>query len=332
MILQTLEELEGDLRKNGFRRVYVILGQEHYRAREAINLLKKKALLPESISFDYSEFSGADAAADGIMASAGTFPMLAKRRVILVTEADRLKEDEQEKLINSLKNQEISPRSMLILVAENLDHRKRFYKILHELACVVEFQKLKGSAMERWAESFVRREGYRISVKSLKHVIELAGQDLQSLSSELEKLFLRAGKEKTIPDSAVEDMVRSSRQHSIFELLDAVGNRDRKGALRLLANLLQREAPSAVTAMMARHCRQVLIAKECILEGNSVQDTAKAAQISPYFLDKFLRQARNADTSVIRQMYIHLAEIDRRLKSSAGDGPMMLEKLICELV
>jgi DNA polymerase-3 subunit delta len=331
LILQALDELEGDLRNNGLRSIYVILGPEVYQSRQALELLKSKILSPDSIPFDYSEFSGTEAAASRITEAAGTFPMMGKRRLVLVAESDRLKDEEQEKLIDSLKD--ISPRSTLILVAEDLDRRKRFYKALHESGCVVEFRRLKGLALERWAESFVRRACYRLSADGLKQVIELAGADLQSLAMELEKLFLYAGKEKSIPDSAIADMVSGSRQHGIFDLVDAVGSRDRNGALRLLANLVETgEDPLGIVAMLARHCRQVLIAKECILQGSNALDTARATQTSPYFVDKLLRQSRSADASVIRQMYIRLAEIDRRLKTSGGDGRILLEKLLCALV
>ncbi|MBP1624050.1 MAG: hypothetical protein H6Q07_2070, partial [Acidobacteria bacterium] len=66
--------------------------------------------------------------------------------------------------------------------------------------------------------------------------------------------------------------------------------------------------------------------------GTPVRDIASAAQIPPFVLDQFVRQARSADPSAIRRMFIKLAEIDRRLKSSSADGRMLLESLICALV
>jgi DNA polymerase-3 subunit delta len=148
----------------------------------------------------------------------------------------------------------------------------------------------------------------------------------------LEKLILYAGKEKSISDGAIEDLVRASRQHGIFELIGALARRDRSGALRSLANLLSMgEHPLVVVAMIARHCRQILIAKEHLLQGGNEREIGAAAQIPPFLLDQFLRQARAADSAEVQRMYIQLAEIDRRLKSSSGDGRMLLERLICSL-
>jgi DNA polymerase III subunit delta len=330
VILQGLEELESDLKRE-LRPVYLILGPEIYQCRSAIALLKKHTLSPDSVAFDFSEFNAAEASVDEIMEAAGTFPMVSKRRLVLVDDVEHLKESDQGGLLDSLAR--LSKRSTLVLLAEDIDHRKKFYKTLREKHCVAEFPKLKGMALEKWAEAFIRNEGYRISTATIKKIVELVGSDLQTLSSELEKLMLSSGKEKDISHTAVEDLVRASRQHGIFELINAIGQRDRAGALRSLANLLSMgEHPLVIVTMMARNCRQILIAKEGLLQGNNAKEIASTAQIPPFILDQFLRQARAIDAASVQEMYIRLAAIDKRLKSTSLDGRIMLESLICALL
>jgi DNA polymerase III subunit delta len=257
--------------------------------------------------------------------------MVSKRRLVLVTDAANLTESDQNECIDSLGN--LSKRSTLVLSAEELDHRKKFYKTLRERHCVSEFAKLKGIALEKWAESFIRKQGYRISSPAVRKLVELAGSDLQTLASELEKLMISSGNEKDISGTSIEDLIRASRQHGIFELIQSLGQRDRAGALRSLASLLNMgEHPLAIVAMMARHCRQILIAKEGLAQGNRTQEIASAAQIPPFILEQFLRQARAVDADSIQKMYVRLASIDKRLKSTSLDGRIMLESLICALV
>jgi DNA polymerase-3 subunit delta len=330
VILQSLEELESDLKKE-LRPVYLVLGPEIYQCRSAIALLKKYALSPDSAAFDFSEFYAGEASVDEIMEAGGTYPMLSRRRLVQVADVENLKESDQGFLLDSLAG--LSKRSVLILLAEDLDHRKKFYKTLREKHCVAEFPKLKGIALERWADAFLRKQGYRCSSPTIKRIVELAGSDLQTLSSELEKLMLSSGNEKDIPKTAVEELVRASRQHGIFELIDAIGQRDRAAALRSLASLLSMgEHPLMIVTMMARHCRQILIAKESLLQGISSREIASAAQIPSFMVDKFLSQARAFDPASVQETYIRLAEIDRRLKSTSLDGRVMLESLICNLV
>jgi len=331
VILQSPEELEIDLRNKGWRNVYLILGPEQYYCRLAVHLLKRNALSPGSEAFDYSEFIAGNATVDKIIEAVSTFPMVSLRRLVLVTEAEKLKENEQDALLDSIKS--ISGRGTLVLVAEELDHRKRFYRQLRDMNSVAEFPKLKSAALVQWAEAFVRRQGYRIASSAIRKIVELAGSDLQTLACELEKLFLYAGKERNIPESAVNDLVGVSRQHGIFELIDAAARHDRSGALRSLTNLLSMgEHPLVIVTMMARQCRQLLIAKEHLLRGSNAQTIGNAAQVPPFLLDQFLRQARASDAAQVQEMYIRLADIDRRLKSSSGDGRLLLECLICALV
>jgi DNA polymerase III subunit delta len=326
-----LDAFESELRNGKFRSVYLILGPEQYQCRQAIALLKSLVVNSEAMAFDYTEFVAGEASMDEVIEVASTFPMASKRRLVLLTQAEKLKDSEQDLLLKSMEN--LSPRSTLALAAEDLDHRKRFYKTLRDQSFVLEFPKLKGSALENWAESFVRKQGYKISSAAVKKIVELAGSDLQSLSMELEKLLLYAGTAKTVPDSAVDDLVRGSRQQSIFELIGAVSQHDRGAALRSLANLLgMGEHPFVIITMMARHCRQVMIAQEFLRQGSPSRDIGTAAQIPAFLLDQFLRQARATDPIPIRQMFVRLADIDRRLKSSGADGRLLLENLICELV
>lgn len=331
MILQQIEELEKQLHRKELHRVYLVLGPELYHCRAALNLLKKSVITPDAYAFDYSEFTAGEDTVDAVIEAIETFPMIAPRRLVIVTRAEKLKETEQHKLLAAIET--MSKRTVLILTADELDHRRRFYKVLCEKGCVAEFPKLKEAALERWAESYVQRQGYRISSASVHKLVEMAGTDLQGLATELEKVILWAGNEKNIPDSAIEDLVRESRHQGIFELIGAIGERNRGKALRSLANLLSMgDNPIGIAAMMARHCRQVLIARECLLQRKDPREIAGAVQMPPYFLDRFLRQVRAADYESIREIFMRLADADRRLKSSSVDGRILLENIICTLV
>lgn len=331
MIIQSLEELGKELDNEKPHRVYLVLGPEMHLLGMAVDMLKAKFVSPDAEAFDYSEFSTGEASLDEIIEAAGTFPMIARHRVVLVTQVGKLKDAEHEELLESLSS--LTPRTILILTADELDHRKRFYRTLRERDCVAEFARLKGPALERWAAGFFQRHGCRVSSSAIKRIVDLAGADLQSLAGELEKVVLYAGGSRQIPDSVIADLISGSRQQGIFDLINAVGRRDRVASLRSLSNLLSMgEHPLVVVSMMGRHCRQMMIAREGLDQGNDARQIGNAAQIPPFLLDQFLRQARTADIGAIRKMFVRLAETDRALKSSSVDGQLLLENLICTFV
>jgi len=330
MIIQTLEELENDL-SAAIRPVYLVLGPEKYLCDQALLILKSRIVTPGATDFDCSVYAAGGVRAAEILESANIYPMLSKRRLVVVEDVEKFKDAEAETLLEGLHS--VSPRSTVILTATELDKRKKFYKTFQKDFHLCEFPRLKGSAVERWADAFVRKNGYHISAAALKRVVDVAGADLRTLASEFEKLMLYAGAEKNIPDAVIEDLVRVSRQQSIFDLTNAVGRRDRAGALRSMGNLLgMGEHPLVIVIMLARHCRQMLIAIEGLNERKNPRDIASAAQIPLFALDQFLAGARAVNPNTVRDMYIRLAVIDRQLKSSSLDGRALLEGLICEFV
>jgi DNA polymerase III subunit delta len=330
MSLTTPDELETELRRKQVRPVYLLLGPEEYLRNRALKLLKEATLTSEAVVFNYAEFAATSGSLGESLDILNTFPMMAPRRMVVVSEIDALDKPEQERLGAYVRRP--SDRSVLVLVAENLDQRTTFYATLKEKTCVVEFPKLKGFALERWAQDLIRTRGYRISSESIRKLVDLAGSDLQSLANETEKLLIYCSDQKTIPDSAVDDSIGASRHHSIFELTDALGRRDRKKALRLLGNLLASgENAQYITAMLARHFRQILIAKELLNQGRNSREIGTAAQIHPYALDGFIRQARAIDERVAERMYVGLASADFRLKSSGVEKRLIFEHLICAL-
>ena len=330
MIVQTLEELEKDLAA-AIRLVYLVLGPEEYHCDQALAILKSRITTPGSADFDCSVFTAGDTRVTEILEAANIYPMLSPRRLVVIEDVGKFKDAEAETLLEGLAS--ISRRSTVILTAMELDKRKKFYKAFQKDFCLCEFPRLKGPALARWADDFVRKNGYRISAGALKRVVDVAGSDLRTLASEFEKLMLYAGAEKIIPDAVIEDLVRVSRQQSIFDLTNAVGRRDRGGALRSLGNLLgMGEHPLVIVTMLARHCRQTLMAIEGLRERRNPRDIASAAQIPSFTIDQFLAEARAANPDTVKDMYIRLAEIDRQLKSSSLDGRALLECLICEFV
>ncbi len=82
---------------------------------------------------------------------------------------------------------------------------------------------------------------------------------------------------------------------------------------------------------MARHFRQIIIAKELLQEGRPSYEIGRATQVPEFALQEFLKQVRAIELELARSMHQRLARIDRSFKSSSPDQRMLLEHLICVL-
>jgi DNA polymerase-3 subunit delta len=330
LAILSFDELEPELAAGRFRATYLFLGPEEYLVRRAIALLKEKAIPPEMLSFNFAQYDGQDADVAEIIERANTFPLMCVRRIVLVTQVEKLLPAGQEALAAYCGAPH--KRTVLVLAAAELDRRSPLYRRMAEHGCVVEFPKLKEAALERWAGSSFSRSGFHIAPLALRKLIDLAGSDLLSLANEMEKLVLYAGKPREIKEADVDALVLASRQHRIFELTGALGRRDRKVALRVLGNLLEGgDGPLYILSMLARHYRQIIISKELLAAGRNAREIAAAVQVPEWALAELLRQAQALELGTARIIYQRLAQIDRSFKSSSPDERMVLEHLVCML-
>lgn len=326
----TFDEFESEIMHGRFRPVYLLYGPEVYLLRRALSLLKEKVPDSKTQSFNLSEYSARDSGVEEIVKSANTFPMMSPRRLVLVTDIKLLPETGQQALAAYVDSPQ--EKTVLVLAGEEIDRRTGFYRRLLESVCVVEFEKLKGVALERWAATYISSKGNRIASSSLAKLVDLAGSDLFTLAGEIDKLCLYAGSQKEIKDQDISALVQASRQRGIFDLTGAMGRKDRKQALMLLGNLLEAgEPPLRVITMMARHFRHIIIAKELISEGRNLQDIGNALQSRGYVLQELMKHAKSIDLDAARELYRRLALIDRSLKSTNPDERMLLEHLVCSL-
>jgi DNA polymerase-3 subunit delta len=130
----------------------------------------------------------------------------------------------------------------------------------------------------------------------------------------------------------VETVVVSTRQRSVFELADAVGQRKRGAALQALGSLIAaRESGVRIVAMLARHVRQLWTARELSAERLSKFDLASALGVPPFFVDGIQAQARRLDPPALERMHGALYRADVALKSARLPDERILEALVLEL-
>jgi len=324
-----LTRLHSELSLRQWHPVYLLMGEEEYQIRHALALFREKIIPKEVFDFNFADLGAGKATALEILQLARTMPMMASHRLIFLSDVETLGAEDMETLAGYVRSP--NPRTLLVLISSGMDRRTSAFKALKEHACLLEFPRLKGPALERWATEFFRRRAIQISSAGLRRILDLAGSDLQSLSNELEKLSLYAGHEKEIPDEAISELILGSRQHGIFELTNALARRDRAGALSLLANLFDAgESPQYLTTMIAWQFRRMLIAKELLSRGKSVSEISSLLQVR-FALEEFIQQVRAIQFDVVRRVYLRLAEADDQMKSTSLNQRMLLENLICAL-
>jgi DNA polymerase III subunit delta len=325
------EDLRREVEGGQIHPLYLFVGEEQYLQARALRLLY--GTVDEALRvFNVSAFSigsdngfGSKTTAAMVVDAANQMPMMSARRVVVVRDFDKIKEDEQELILAYVKR----PASTTTMVFQAVapDKRRRLTTALVKSCSVVTFELLDEGRAKRWAEARLKQRGCSIEPAALGLLIGLVGTGLTRLGNELEKLAAYADG-GPITSAAVQELVPRAREHTSWELWDAVNARDRKRALKLMQRLLDDGDALPILGSLASLYRRLLTGKQLSEGGASVQDIKKA---TGQWSDIFLTRVRRASRAEIVHGLHRIAEVDNAIKNSEGTPRLQMEYLVAEL-
>ena len=231
----TFESVMTGLKAGNFSPVYLLMGEESYYIDKISDYIAEHALKPEERNFNQQIVFGADVTAAQVADMARSYPVMAERQVVIVKEAQNIKNwDQLEKYLEK-------PAQTTVLVIchknGNIDGRKRTLVSRFRAAGVVfESKKKRESELPLFIESYLRqRTKVTIEVKAAQMMADYIGADLNRLTSEIDKLILSLKPEETrITPLIVEQRIGISKDFNPFELRNAIAQKDVLKANRIV--------------------------------------------------------------------------------------------------
>jgi DNA polymerase III subunit delta len=316
--------------------VYYLYGKEQFLVQRALAAIRTAVLDPKTQAFNLDTIDcksgGKEGAhqAERILAAARTLPMMARCRLVLVRDADELGTDDLEAMLPYLSDP--SETTCLVFVAQNADLRRRFFLELRKTGGLAKFEPLYERRLPGWIEAEARALGHGVEPGAAQLLSDVVGADLASLAQALEQLSLFVGPRERITVAAVEELCAETRQHSVFDLANAVGERDTRKALHQCQRMLQAREPAIrILFMLTRHFRQLWIAQELAAQHVDREEAARRIGIPPFFVDGLLTQARRFDGRTLARAFEALYDADRALKSTHAGDELVLERLLVDL-
>ena len=324
------QELLTELAAGRIPAVALIVGEERFFVDRALSALRAAVLGQDDIGLNEDVFEGKGTTAARVLDAARTLPMLASRRFVLVRDASGIAPSELDKLADYL--EQPFDTCCVVLVAETLDGRTRLSKRAAKAGCLIEASGIKQADLRSFVQSEANRRKVRIEQDALAALLDAVGNDLPALDDALERLSLFVGNGRAIDLAAVETCVARVRVESIWALVDAVGMRDRRTALRAAASLLaDREPPLRILAMVARQLRMVARMQGALEGGAQPQDAARMAGAPPFKARDLATAARRFEPRLLARAFGVLAEADLALKGSRQPPEIVLEGAILSL-
>lgn len=330
----TYSSIMKELQSEEYRPVYYLMGEESYYIDKICDYIADHALQPEERDFNQTIMFGSDVNASQVVDAARRYPMMAERQVVIVKEAQNLKNtDALEKYFK-----QPLQSTILVICHKNgkLDGRKReLIKAIQQAGVLFESQKLKERELPAFIENYVKQKNAAIDQKSTQLIADAVGTDLSRLVSELEKVLLGLqGENRIISPQVVEDRIGVSKDFNGFELREAIVNKNVFKANQIVNYFEKNPKAGSIYSflpMLFNYFQNLMLAYYCP-QKNSQERVAEWLELkSPWAAKDYMTGMRNFTAMKTMQIISKLREIDA--KSKGLDNPNTPpEELMKELI
>jgi DNA polymerase-3 subunit delta len=316
-----------------------LYGQDNYRVREE---LRKIVGEYKKSNPDWLDFVRVDASDNQVeifkelKQVVDTVSMFGAQKLIIIENVFNLNQESQEEILEFLKHKKIEDdkNTTIIFWAEEVDVKNAFYKFLINKAEYKEFNLLKGAQLRNWVKDYTTKQGGKIDGQAMNKLIEYVGNNLWRMANEINKLISFA-MGATLIAADVELLVRSEIDLNIFELGDAIGQKNKAKAIKLFNQQIEEgENESYLLSMIASQIRNIIKIKSFLQINTNTKDSrilANKLGIHPFVAQKSMQQVRNFTLEELKKIYYQLTTIDFEAKIGKKDITTALELFISGL-
>ena len=247
----TFESIMRDLGNRVYKPVYYLMGEESYFIDKISEYIEDHVLTEEEKGFNQVILYGSDTEMDTIINAAKRYPMMAERQVVIVREAQQLK-NLDEPLHYYL--QRPQPQTILVFCHKHgkLDRRKKVVAAIEKIGVLFESKKLKDNQISDFAQLYLKKKSIQIDRKASEMLAEFVGTDLSKLAGELDKLIITLPTDnQLITPEHIERNIGISKDYNNFELKDALIRKDIYKANRIIDYFIKNPKSNPIQMTLA---------------------------------------------------------------------------------
>ena len=229
----TYLDILADLRNKHYKPVYYLMGEEAYFIDLIADFIEENVLTEAEKGFNQTIMYGADVDIATIINSAKRYPMMSDYQVIIVREAQAVKNMDElvyylQKPLNS---------TILVLCHKHgiLDRRKKLAAEIQKVGVLFESKRFRDYQLPDFISNYLRQQKVDIEAKAAEMMADFVGTDLRRMVGELEKLIITLPKgQRRITPLQIEQNIGISKDYNNFELRNAIIQKDVEKANKIV--------------------------------------------------------------------------------------------------
>lgn len=326
------EKILSDIKNKMYSPIYFLSGEESYYIDEISNYIEESILSEIEKEFNQNVLYGRDIDVPTLVSYAKRFPMMANHQVIIVREAQEMKDIEN--LLNYLEKPLLSTILVICYKYNKIDRRKKFGKVLSTDKNVVLFEspKLYDNKIPDWITSYLQKRNYGISLDACTILADNLGTDLSKIANELQKLIINLPEKTQINRTHIEQNIGISKDFNVFELQKAIGTKNFYKANQIIfyfgANPKNNPLIMVVSVLFSFFQKIIMIHN---LKDKTKNNVASVLTVHPFFVQDFMVAANNYSLEKSKQSIRYLREYDLKAKgvgnANTPDSGLMKEMI-----
>lgn len=293
---------------------YILTGDDSFVVKSAVNMFSVFSGEFRDLNFT---FFGKDASISEVIAALLTPPMFSEYRVVCVNDYT----GDLKQIKEYLKNP--SSTSVLLFTGALTPN----FNGIIPLCEIVDCNRLEKSYLEGWVVRKAASQKISVSQKAASLLVEYCNRDMNSVYNELVKLMDYA--EGAIDESDVKELVSPQIEYKVFELSEAIAEKNADKAVELV-NIMLAENNSSVSlmGMLFNHFRRLLF-----VSLNPKSDTLSSdLKVKEYAVKVALRQAAKFSPRRLKAVFDRLNSLDAGVKAGKISDKNALMEFVCETV
>lgn len=329
--------------------VTILRGDDTIRMQELVETYKRELGAADMASLNTSVLDGKTASLDDIRSATLTLPFLAPRRLVVMHEPlerfEGKKNEDQAKFLALLDSLPESTHLVLLLEDHLLSKAgKTFWerftpkhwlmewvKDAGERATVLDCALPTAREMTAWVQRKAKEAGGVFTTDGAARLAEYVGNNTRRALLEIDKLLTYVNKARPVSGEDVTLLTFQEQEGNIFDLVDAIGERNGRAALAQLQILLERSDALEISGMITRQYRLLLLAREILDERGGEDRVRDELNLHPFVAQKLTTQARRFKIAQLEDIYRRLLKIDLDIKTGGIPGDVAYEVLVAEL-
>jgi len=317
------------------KKIYLLYGEDTYSLENYVKKFKKDfGELVLGINFIQLD----EKTVKNLISDASTPAFGFSEKLILIKNSNLFKKDAkkniekeelQKLLIDYIENESFDDTT--IMFVEDDVNKFKLYKTIEKIGTIKEFTHKTEAQIKTEIKRIINAYKVNITDNNIEYIMSICGTNMQDLINEIRKLIEYKGSGGTIEKEDIDKLCIKKTEAVIFDLTDALGQRNIKKSFEILENLIyQKEPLQLILIMLYRHFKNLFLVKQCINLNRDVMTNVSTIKM-PFLVKKYKDQAGRFSDEKLKEILEKLTLLDMNSKIGLVDLRIGLDTILCSI-